>query len=280
MATKKKRKLPKPRKPQTPPKFSVGDRVRVKYGIADPDFPDIPLGGWTGTITEVDQRGRFPLYDVEWHQSTLDSMHPIFRKRCERDGLYETSSRLGEEDLEADVGEPVPMEQPTQIVTRPLNKGNQEDRIRAVLGLTSDDPLPEANGENLCKYHEYLSAHLTFPFPAIYSEETGPFQSRKCMVTVVGLVSLDDYYPSEGHGLLCEVRHDADRKEATTLVQGRARDRGGLLGFLGNILGMSGRQEEEPDDDEHCMPLDEIEAKKDNPNRKLLVDYSYWLHNH
>ena len=78
MATKKKRKLPKPRKPQAPPKFSVGDRVRVKYGVADPDFPDIPLGGWTGTITEVDQRGRFPLYDVEWNQSTLDSMHPIF----------------------------------------------------------------------------------------------------------------------------------------------------------------------------------------------------------
>jgi hypothetical protein len=31
---------------------------RVKYGIPDPDFPDIPLGGWAGTIAEVDQRGR------------------------------------------------------------------------------------------------------------------------------------------------------------------------------------------------------------------------------
>jgi hypothetical protein len=117
MATKKKRKSPKPRKPQAPPKFSVGDQVRVKYGIADPDFSDIPLGGWAGTITEVDQRGRSPLYLIEWNQSTLDNMHPICRKRCERDGLEETSSWQGEEDLETDVGEPVPMEQPTNIVT-------------------------------------------------------------------------------------------------------------------------------------------------------------------
>ncbi|MGA2257014.1 MAG: hypothetical protein ABSG53_20370 [Thermoguttaceae bacterium] len=57
MATKKKRKLPKPRKPPVPPKFSVGDQVRVKHGVPDADFPDIPLGGWAGIITKVDQSG-------------------------------------------------------------------------------------------------------------------------------------------------------------------------------------------------------------------------------
>ncbi len=155
MATKKKRKSPKPRKPRVPPKFSVGDRVRVKYGVPGPDFSDIPLGGWAGIITEVDHDGREPLFLVEWSQHTLDHMHPVFRKRCDRDGLEETNSWLGNEDLEADAGEPVPMEQPTQIVTRPLNKGNQDDRIRAIFGLASDDPLPDANGENLCTYHAY-----------------------------------------------------------------------------------------------------------------------------
>ena len=37
------------------PRFQVGDKVRVKYGVIDPDFPDIPLGGWSGTVTEIDQ---------------------------------------------------------------------------------------------------------------------------------------------------------------------------------------------------------------------------------
>jgi hypothetical protein len=278
MATKKKRKSAKHRKPAAPPKFSVGDRVRVKYGVTDPDFPDIPLGGWAGTITEVDQRGRFPMYLIEWSQSTLDNMHPIFRKRCERDGLEETSSWQGEEDLETDVGDPVPMEQPTNIVTRPLNKGDQDDRIRAILGLTGDDPLPEANGENLCKYYEYLAAHLSFPFRAVYWRDTGPFQSRKYKVNVVELVDVDDYYPGEGHGLLCNVQHDADSKDST-VVQGRAKDRGILLGFIQRMLGVSAQQEEEVEQ-ECCLPLDEIEVKKDSPNRKLIGDYSYWFHNH
>ena len=35
------------------PRFQVGNNVRVKYGVIVPDFPDIPLGGWTGTVTEI-----------------------------------------------------------------------------------------------------------------------------------------------------------------------------------------------------------------------------------
>lgn len=280
MSTKKKRKPPKPRKPPAPPKFKVGDQVRVKYGVADPDFSDIPIGGWMGTIIEVYQDGRFPLYSVKWNSFTLGNMHPIFRKRCQRDGLEESSSTLGEADIEADVGDPIVIQQPTNIDTRPLNMGDQDDRIRAIFGLTSDDPLPEANGENLCKYHEYLAAHLKFPFLAIYSKEIGPFQSRKCTVNVTGLVALDDYYPDECYGLLCQVQHHADSKKPVSVVQARSKNRGLLLGLLGNILGLSGRQKEEPDADETCLPLDQIEMKRSAHTGRLLAEYSYWLHNH
>ncbi len=279
MATKKKRKSPKPRKPPIPPKFSVGDRVRVRFGVPDPDFPDIPLGGWAGIITEVDQDGRVPLFLVEWDKYTLDHMHPVFRKRCDRDGLEKTNSWLGQEDLETDDGQPVPMEQPTQIVTRPLDKGNEDDRIRAIFDLTSDDPLPEVDGKKLCKYHEFLAAHLTFPFRANYWKETGPFQSRKCTVNVAGLVALDDYDPKDGYGLLCEVRHDADSQKPVSVVQTRSKNRGVLLGFLGSILRLLDRQEEKPDD-EYCLPLDQIEVIRPGQTQRLLADYSYWLHNH
>ena len=32
-------------------KFRIGDLVRVKHGVADVDYPDIPMGGWVGTIS-------------------------------------------------------------------------------------------------------------------------------------------------------------------------------------------------------------------------------------
>ena len=31
-------------------KFQIGDKVQVRHGIMDSDFPDIPIGGWAGTI--------------------------------------------------------------------------------------------------------------------------------------------------------------------------------------------------------------------------------------
>ena len=97
---------------------------------------------------------------------------------------------------------------------------------------------------------------------------------------MVGLVALDDYDPEEGYGLLCEIRHDADSKKPVSVVQARSKSRGLLLGFLGNILGLSDRHKEEPDDDENCLPLDQIEMKRPGHTKRLLADYSYWLHNH
>jgi hypothetical protein len=69
------------------PRFHVGDKVRVKYGVIDPDFPDMPLGGWTGTITEIiEQVGQIDCV-LKLDDRTLKGIHPIYRKRCERDGL-------------------------------------------------------------------------------------------------------------------------------------------------------------------------------------------------
>jgi hypothetical protein len=89
--------------------------------VADPDFPDIPLGGWAGTIEMAEQVDDQITYEIEWDRRTLDGMHPVYRKRCERDGLTPETMWLGEEDIEPDEGTPVPIEQPTEIRTPPLS---------------------------------------------------------------------------------------------------------------------------------------------------------------
>ena len=153
--------------------------MRVKPGTTDPDFPDIPLGGWAGTIREVDQRSTPPTYLIEWNKHTLDHMHPVYRKRCERDGLGLESMWLGEDDIEPDTGGPAVIEQPTSIVTRPLKEKDQDDRVRIALGLTSDDPLPEVDDDALRAYHRYLAAHLAFPCEAKWEPEHGPARPSK-----------------------------------------------------------------------------------------------------
>ena len=148
----KKSSRSKTAKLSAPAKFTTGTKVRVKMGTTVPDFEDFPLGGWSGTIAEVEEGRPGPTYLIEWDRRTLDAMHPVYRNRCERDGLGLESMWLGEDDIEPDIGEVVPIEQPTQIITRPLRLNDQEDRIRAILGVTSDDPLPDVEEETLGKY--------------------------------------------------------------------------------------------------------------------------------
>jgi len=224
---------------KTSARFAVGDAVRVRSGIPDPEYPDVPLGGWAGKITGV-QEGDPPLYDIHWSQETLRLMHPIYRKRCERDGLDFEEMRLGEDELEADAGGPVILEQPTKIVTPPLSMKDQDDRIRAVFGLTSDNLLPEVDEDSLCTYYKYLAAKLKFPFAATWTREAGPKDVTE-KVTVLALSgSEDDPWIDDMYGILCKAR----------MVRGKSD-----------------------------LPLCEIEKVKGEPNKQLAADYAYWFWN-
>ena len=222
------------------PRFQVGNKVRVKYGVIVPDFPDIPLGGWTGTVTEITKHEGQINCVFKLDDRTLASIHPIYHKRCERDGLDFETMGLGEEDLELDDGTPVPIEQPTEIKTPPLSEKDQDDRVRMAFGLTHDDPLPDVSPETLMTYYRYLAANLKFPFFISYWAKSGPFSSKKVIVPISRLdPPVEDEFDQEA----------------------------GLYG-----IGVD-------QDEEIEIPLAEIELKKKEANYRLISDYSYWFHN-
>ena len=68
---------------------------------------DTHLGGWSGTVKEVEQSEDEITYEIEWDKRTLDGMHPAYRKSCERDGFEMEIMWLGEEYIEPDDGTPV-----------------------------------------------------------------------------------------------------------------------------------------------------------------------------
>ena len=223
----------------SPEKFAIGDAVRVKPGVADPDYPDVPIGGWAGHVTEV-EAGDPLTYLVRWSRQTLDSMAPVYRNRCERDGLDIREMWLAEDDLESDVGHRVEIEQPTDVRTKPLNMEDQDDRLRAVFGLTHD-PVPEVESEALRTYHDYLAEHISFPFEAQGKPNPRRFSSTRGTVTVIGLGSPDENERLDEHcGLICETKIDRKRGDA---------------------------------------PLAELEVKRRGVVQQLVEDYGYWFSN-
>jgi hypothetical protein len=187
--------------------------VRVKAGVTDADYPDIPLGGWAGTVSDFDNRRRPPLYEIEWNEATLAAMHPVYQRRCARDDRAIELSWVSENDLEADPGgEPV-IEQPTQLRPRPLNPEGPTDVTLAIFGLTSDDALPPFNQESLTRYHQHLSEQLKFPFPALYIGQVGPRGDPDIQIArVEGLAPLAESNLSEG--LIAEAIIDGRRQRA------------------------------------------------------------------
>ncbi len=222
------------------PKFSIGDKVLVRSGVRDPDYDDLTIGGWAGTVGEA-KRGSPSIYLVKWNGETLKSQSSIYRKRCERDGFDGEEMWLGEDDLEPDTGGPIKIEQPDVIVTKPLSMDDEDDRIRAVFGLTSDDPIPDVDFDSLLAYHEYLTESLFCPFEAQYSHETGPFEMTTRHITVTRLGGAEEPWVDDMYGLICQAREGRRRID---------------------------------------VPLCDLDVKKRSPNRRLLADYSYWFSNY
>lgn len=229
--------MAKRKKKRTITRFKVGDKARVKKGVMDAEYPDMPMGGWAGTISEIHKDG---MYTVQWSKETLAAVHPVFKKRCERDGMVLEEYWLGDDDLEPDTGVPLEIEQPKEIATKPLSPKDQDDRIRMVFGLTSNDPLPDVDMDTLERYHADLLEHLTFPIDAEYSSERGPFSNRTIQVKVTGLGDPDEPMIDDSYGIICEAKYER-----------RSID----------------------------LPLDKLELKRDDPQRRLIEDYSYWFHN-
>jgi hypothetical protein len=179
------------------PRYAVGDAVRVRAGTIDPDFPDIPLDGWAGVIAECDETSP-SLYLVRWTAETLSRLTPAYRVRCDRDDMDADETWLLGKDLEPDPGGPLAIIAPQKLRPRALDRNDSEDRVRAIFGLTSDDPLPAVDAASLRRFHEHFTKNLSLPQPARFDHARA-----NDLLMIQRLLPLDDETVEEG--LLVEV---------------------------------------------------------------------------
>jgi len=116
---------------------------------------------------------------------------------------------------------------------------DQRSRILSALRLEGNR-LPQVDDENLFRYYEYLSEHLSFPFTAYYPEPTNPREEILHECTVLELLDPSKYVSDEFDGIFCKNRKG---------------------------------------DFEVNLPLVELEDPQDSPNFQLIEDYWYWFWN-
>jgi hypothetical protein len=93
-----------PGREQNRPQFAAKSLVRAKAVVTAPDHPDLPIGGWLGTVSQI-RRG---MCLVHWNQATQEAVRPIHQQRLPQDDRKcLTAMWLPETALEGDPGEPL-----------------------------------------------------------------------------------------------------------------------------------------------------------------------------
>jgi hypothetical protein len=77
-----------------------GARVRVRDGVTSPEFPEVSIAGWTGTVVEVTGKPPAAKVVLEWDGDTLGRMPRDYITRCEAQQLFYQMACLGEADVE------------------------------------------------------------------------------------------------------------------------------------------------------------------------------------
>ncbi|MBF0538903.1 MAG: hypothetical protein HQL03_11715 [Nitrospirae bacterium] len=251
--------------------IKVGDCVKVKKGVSDPDFADSSIEGWHGRIidfvktddSEVDKDN--PVIDIEWDSITLRGMTDDYIDKCEEDDLDCLSmylrlcdvERVKPRDTAYDVKEA--QEEIHKYLDEAVvaNVPNEQDkRIREILG-DNDITVSE---ETLACYLDYLEKNIAPP----------------CQLTGKEPFGWEEPYYLFGHGKKREydkLRKTRPSHNDTFKFIKMERELSIEDGIFVKVQRLS-------DDKKFVLPLSSLKVTIDkSPNYKLIDDYSYWFVN-
>ena len=70
-----------------PSRSFVGKSIRVQDGVTMPEYAQVSIAGWTGTLVEAGA-GEAPQLIVEWDAASMAMMPAEYRAHCDAQGLY------------------------------------------------------------------------------------------------------------------------------------------------------------------------------------------------
>ena len=179
--------------------LKIGDSVRVKPDVLDPDTEAFSLEGWQGRILDIrPQEDGVTIIDIEWDSITLREMPASSIEACEEEGLDWTEMGLYSHDVEVTTARDT--EQDVKHAQKEIERvsyksyswlGDAGKRIQQILrGVDHENEMAVMK-----RWGAYLEAHLNFPFDAEVDEwqERGPLRSGD-RVNVKKISLVDDFY--------------------------------------------------------------------------------------
>lgn len=193
-------------KPARPKKqkhlFRLGQSVRVKAGVHDPDN-DADISGWQGLVKELDESDEGPLVLIGWDSRTLQEMPEEYIRDSAENELEWSEIYLLEDEVEPAKERVTPDE--TQETLERLKElyfwaflGEQGLRIEAVIAGLDPQDDPALMGA----WEAHLRQNLKLPFKAeVMDTVKGSRLKMEDRVTVTAVTGMD-----ENDGVLVQVK--------------------------------------------------------------------------
>lgn len=83
-------------------KLGSGSQVRVKPGIQMPEFADLEISGWDGTVMETTGKGADQNVILEWSAACIARMPQGYKDHCDAQGLFHGMACLPLSSLEVE----------------------------------------------------------------------------------------------------------------------------------------------------------------------------------
>ena len=184
--------------------MKIGDSVKVKTGVLEPDTEKFEIGGWQGRIVNIDTAStdEGTLVSIEWDSATLEQLPADYIIESGVEGLGWESMVLFESDIEkaesrdkaSDVKK---MQDELSEKYYWCSFGEDGLRIAAVLeGTNREDEM-----KCFTIWHKHLDSSVSFPIKAVVSESEENDKIKEGTNVVINSLSKVD----ECYGILAAI---------------------------------------------------------------------------
>lgn len=185
--------------------MKIGDSVKVKKGVLEPDNEKFEIGGWQGRIVEIDTTSTTEgtLVNIEWDVLTLQQLPADYIIQSEIEGLVWEMMVLFESDVEKaesrdEVADVRKMQDELSVKYYWCSLGEEGLRIGAVLEAA------DWNDDMQCfdVWYKHIDSALSFPIQAIVSEsEDNGLLKEGAKVAITSLSTI-----AERYGIIANVK--------------------------------------------------------------------------
>ncbi len=241
--------------------MKIGDSVKVKQGILDPDLHKFDMSGWQGRITDIDLNNESNIIGIAWDSITLKNLPKEFIEDSIVEGDDYSIMFLGKEDIE-----PTKSRDQESDVEKQLEKMEAlyqnsafDEQGKRIATILSDHDL-SVTEEKQNMFFDYLQKNIQTKI-ILTGTEDFPWEEKY----IFGGWSKKEYEELK--------KTHASYTDKFELIK--------LLEFIDETYGIIAKVKRVTDKKRFELPLWDLNCiDESSKNYELISDYSFWMTNY